>query len=837
MTRSFAPDMNRTDHEQPGFLRHGGEVARLLCHQDPLATPLGAPRDWPMALKTVMATLLPSKAQIVLFWGAEYLALYNDAYAPTIGAKHPHALGRPAIEHWRELWDDLEPLLRGVRETGETFAATDRPFYIERHGLGETAWFDVSYSAVHDEHGEVGGVLCIVTETTERVQFQRRQASLLALGRLLPTLSDPEQIQRAGLCQLGADLEAARLSLLQCDEGGAAWHVCEAWTEAAAWPADVPLCPSLDPATLEALHQDRVVQDQVISQGHRATALYVPIIRAEGLEALLVVHLRDLRLVREQEVQLLDEAGKHLWAAVVHARAEQALKASSAQLAAMFEQASAGIVLCDRAWTITRANDRYCDMLGRTRADVLGTRLQDLPDAWVTDLGTTRHAGPRQVTRCVLRPDGQPVWVQLQVTRLLHEQDELAGMLCMCIDVTARVQAQAELLALNESLEERVTSALAEREATLAELHETRKMEMVGQLTGGIAHDFNNMLTPIIASLELLRLRHDDPRSARLADGALQAADRARTLVGRLLSFAQRQTLKPQPVSLAALIGDMRELIGRSLGPTIEIGLAIDACLPSVTVDPHQLELAILNLVVNARDAMPQGGRLTLSAGLEARTAEGTPSVWLRVADTGIGMSDEVLARCMEPFYSTKTVGKSTGLGLPMVQGLALQSQGDFSIRSTLGQGTEVIIWLPASHTECSTACEPSSETPMARQAIRVLLVDDEDIVRHATGLQLRTLGYDVTDVASAAGARALIEQGLEMDVLVTDHIMPDMTGARLACLLRRQRPELPVLIITGYANLSPDELQDFAILRKPFRRAELAQSLARLTSALSVTS
>ncbi|MDF2490136.1 MAG: putative sensor/response regulator hybrid [Pseudomonas sp.] len=829
--------MTCTNHEQPGFLRHGGEVARLLCHQDPAATPLGAPREWPMALKTVMATLLPSKAQIVLFWGPDYLALYNDAYAPTIGAKHPHALGRPAIEHWHELWDDLEPLLRGVRETGETFSATDRPFYIERHGLGETVWFDVSYSAVHDEHGDVGGVLCIVTETTERVRFQRRQASLLALGRLLPTLSEPEQIQQAGLRQLGVDLGAARLSLLRCDARDVPWHVCEVWAEANVWPVEIPLCPAFDEATLEALHQDRVVQGQVTCQGRRATALYVPIIRAEGLEAVLVVHLRDTRLVREQELQLLDEAGKHLWAAVVHARAEQALKASSAQLAAMFEQASAGIVLCDRTWTITRANDRYCDMLGRTRANVLGTRLQDLPDAWMTDLGMARQAAPRQVTRCVLRPDGQPVWVQLQVTRLLHEQDELAGMLCMCIDVTARVQAQAELLALNESLEERVATALAEREATLAELHETRKMEMVGQLTGGIAHDFNNMLTPIIASLELLRLRHDDARSTRLTDGALQAADRARTLVGRLLSFAQRQTLKPQPVSLATLIGDMRELIGRSLGPTIEVGLAIDACLPSVIVDPHQLELAILNLVVNARDAMPQGGRLTLSAGVETGATEGAPSVWLRVADTGIGMSEEVLGRCMEPFYSTKTVGKGTGLGLPMVQGLALQSQGDFSIHSTQGQGTEVTLWLPVSQAECANACEPSSDTPMARRATRVLLVDDEDIVRHATCLQLRTLGYDVTEVASAACARERIEQGLEVDVLVTDHVMPDMTGARLACLLRQQRPELPVLIITGYANLSPDELQDFEVLRKPFRRAELAQSVARLTTTLSVMS
>lgn len=238
----------------------------------------------------------------------------------------------------------------------------------------------------------------------------------------------------------------------------------------------------------------------------------------------------------------------------------------------------------------------------------------------------------------------------------------------------------AELMALNESLEERVASMLSEREAAMLQLHEVRKMEMIGQLTGGIAHDFNNMLTPIIASLELIRRRPDDiGRSTRLIDGALQAADRARNLVGRLLSFARRQTLKPQAVSLAMLVGDMRELIARSLGPTIEVVVQIDARLPSVLVDPHQLELAVLNLVVNARDAMNSGGRLLISAG-GADTGPPRPEgvagqqLWLQVADNGCGMDEEVLARCFEPFYSTKGVGKGTGLGLPMVQGLAGQS-------------------------------------------------------------------------------------------------------------------------------------------------------------------
>ncbi|HHK5494074.1 PAS domain-containing protein, partial [Pseudomonas aeruginosa] len=207
---TIEPDPNTLDHP-PAFLANGGAVGKLLLSLDAASSPLGPPDAWSASLKTTMATLLPAKAQIVLFWGAEFVALYNDAYAPSIGDKHPRALGRPAIENWRELWDDLEPLLRGVYETGETFAAKDRPFYIERHGRGETVYFDVSYSAVRETDGSVGGVLCIVTETTERVRFERRQAFLLELGQTLPSLADPLEIEATALRRLGEELGASRI--------------------------------------------------------------------------------------------------------------------------------------------------------------------------------------------------------------------------------------------------------------------------------------------------------------------------------------------------------------------------------------------------------------------------------------------------------------------------------------------------------------------------------------------------------------------------------------------------------------------------------------------------
>lgn len=707
-----------TDTLKPpsNFLLNGGSIGTLLQTMDWSSSPLGPPPTWSPHLQAVMAMLLPAQAQFVLFWGEAYVALYNDAYAPTIGTKHPHALGRPAQEHWSELWDDLEPLLRGVRETGQTFWAKDRPFYIERRGLGETVYFDVSYSAVREADGSVGGVLCLVADTTERVRFQQRQAFLLELGRTLPGLGEAERIEAYTVRRLAQELGAARVCFGEDQGDGRSFRVAHDWADG---------LPSLvgqhDYATFGTTLREQLAAGQVVQQAYQArrdglcTTLHVPVLRAGRLEAMLGVHFHTPRQCFEDDCQLVEEAAKQTWAAITHARAERAL-----------------------------------------------------------------HL-------------------------------------------------------LNESLEDRVAAVLAEREAAMLQLHEAHKLEMIGQLTGGIAHDLNNMLTPIIASFELLRRHPQSERAPRLIEGGLQAAERARNLVGRLLSFARRQTLKPQPVSLADLVVDMRELMARSLGPTIAVQVQIDPALPSVVADPHQLELALLNLVVNARDAMPDGGALQIRAGLDA---DGPPRpsglaasrlLWLQVRDNGCGMDEEQLRRCIEPFYSTKGVGKGTGLGLPMVQGLALQSGGGFAIDSQVGQGTTATLWLPLS--DVAAPCKDSEipEAPQADRPYRVLLVDDEEIVRHATAAQLRDLGYDVTEAGNAAAALHLLERGWLPDVLVTDHVMAEMTGVRFAQQMRERRVDLPVLIITGYANLTPRELKGFEVLRKPYRQAELAQSVARL--------
>jgi PAS domain S-box-containing protein len=847
------PDSNEAagaDASRLSFLDGCGRIGSLLQINAPHDSPLGSPAGWPTCLKNLMTTILPAQVQIVVFWGPQYVALYNDAYAPTIGDKHPSALGRPAVEHWGELWDDLEPLLQGVRETGQTYSAKDRPFYIERSGLGETVYFDISYSAVREADGSIGGVMCIVAETTERVQFERRQAFLVELGQTLPSISDPALIESHVLNGLRAELQTLQISFVQIDDDGAS---LKARTEAGSFTqvelqeviwsdlrAGTPVfygaaCNStFAPATPITHH----LVDEPICVFH------IPVISHGKLEAILTIEPSTTRTFGDNELYLAQEAAKQAWLWISHARAELALRSSSAQLSAMFEQASAGIAVCDEHWHFETLNDRYCDIVGRTREELLRLHLPDIAVLNGRQMGPPgsdigiESGIPFETTLRYQRPDGSSVWVEHHVTPLLDEHGQSAKVLCVCVDISERIRAESRLRDLNESLEQRVVTMLAQREKALAQLHESRKMEMVGQLSGGVAHDFNNLLTPIIASLELVRRRVDDERSTRLIDGALLAADRARTLVGRLLTFARRQTLQPEAIGLEHLVSDLTDLIARSLGPMISVDIRIPESLPAVFVDPHQLELAILNLAVNARDAIDEDGRVTITANAEHITAPGAAGlsvgryVRLLVRDNGCGMDHETLKHCVDPFYSTKGVGKGTGLGLSMVQGLALQSGGGFDIRSKPGMGTEVTVWLPVAAGPVAQPEQKPGETPALVGSRHVLLVDDDDLVRNTTALVLRDLGYTVTQAASAAAALQMFDAGLRPDILVTDYVMADKTGVQLSQQLRQRVNDLPILIITGYANISPTQTADFEILAKPFRREDIAARLANMVCA-----
>jgi PAS domain S-box-containing protein len=378
---------------------------------------------------------------------------------------------------------------------------------------------------------------------------------------------------------------------------------------------------------------------------------------------------------------------------------------------------------------------------------------------------------------------------------------------------------------------------ITERRQAEEALRQSQKLEAMGQLTGGVAHDFNNLLTPIIGSLDMLKRRRlGNDREQRLIDGALQSADRAKTLVQRLLAFARRQPLQPTSVDVAGLVSGMADLVASTTGPQIKVVVDVADDLPSAKADANQLEMGILNLAVNARDAMSDGGTLRISAASDT-IAPGHRSklepgdyVRLSVADTGTGMDEATLARAIEPFFSTKGIGKGTGLGLSMIHGLVSQLGGALALSSKPGLGTNVELWLPVAEeaAEMSASMTPAEPAPAAKGS--VLLVDDEVLIRMSTADMLSEVGYKVIEASSAEQALELIDSGLHVDVLVTDHLMPGMSGGELARTIQDRWPQMPVLIVSGYAEadgISPG----LPCLTKPFRQSDLTAVMANLTS------
>ncbi len=372
----------------------------------------------------------------------------------------------------------------------------------------------------------------------------------------------------------------------------------------------------------------------------------------------------------------------------------------------------------------------------------------------------------------------------------------------------------------------------AELQAAQEALRQSQKMEAMGSLTGGVAHDFNNLLTPIVGSLDLLhRKRLGSEREQRLIDGALQSAERARMLVQRLLAFARRQPLQAIAVDVPQLVGGMLDLLGSTLGPAIALRVEAKPDLPHAKADANQLEMALLNLAVNARDAMPEGGKLTIevtrqSVGEPRRGLSRGHYIRLIVRDTGTGMDKQTLDRAVEPFFSTKGIGKGTGLGLSMVHGLAAQLGGALTIDSEVGNGTSVALWLrvgndlPEMEQRAPTVTEPHRALGIA------LLVDDEELVRMSTAHMLIEFGFDVVEAASGEAALQMIRDGLTPALLVTDHLMPGMTGAQLVEMLKAVQPTLPSLIVSGYAEAEGID-PNVPRITKPFRSGELAETLS----------
>lgn len=485
------------------------------------------------------------------------------------------------------------------------------------------------------------------------------------------------------------------------------------------------------------------------------------------------------------------------------------------------------IYMLDPNGRITNWNSGANRIKGYTAAEIVGehfSRFYTQEDREAGEparaLEIARREGRYEKEAQRVRKDGSRFWANVVIDAIHNDRGELIGFAKITRDVTERVETERELAKARDAF------------------FQAQKMEALGQLTGGIAHDFNNLLMAVLSSLEMMRKQMpEDPRLVQLLDNAVQGAERGAALTHRMLSFARRQDLTPTQLDIPALVAGLKGLLEGTLGPSIQVITHVHGDVRPAFADANQLELAILNLAVNARDAMPGGGSIAIDIreDLAKETADGVAAghyVCVSITDAGEGMDAETLARATEPFFTTKGVGRGTGLGLSMVHGFAEQMSGRLTLSSRKGEGTTAELWIPVASEEAANA--PPAElkadaSPAGTRPLVILAVDDDALVLMNTTAMLEDLGHRVLEASNGHEALDVLRAHADIDIVITDFAMPRMTGRDLAAAIVKERPGLPVVLATGYAELPTGAEVDAHRLPKPFGQTELARAIAEV--------
>lgn len=967
----------------------GGKTGDLIRSKDWKSTGLGAIESWPAELKINVQTVLSSPVPMVVLWGADGILLYNDGYAQVCGPRHPEALGGKVLEIWPEARDfNARVIAAGL--TGETLSFQAQELELWRHGRPEQVFMDLEYLPIRNQHGEPVGSLAMVFDITARVLAEQQLAKseelyrfLDDLGQAVGGLEDADAVLATSTRMVAEHLSITNCAYADMDDDQDGFTIRGNW--------HAPGSPSIigryrlaafGKLAVQELNAGRplIINDNLTEiapeeaetfQNIGITAtICMPLIKDGRLAALMAIHDNVPHRWSDYELRVIREVTDRSWAHVERVGAEANLRASEEQLRLAIDAAEIGL------WDVDEINQtlfwppRVKAMFGIS-PDV-AVSMDDFyaglhpEDRDTTAAAYASAAAPARRTtydveyRTIGKEDGVVRWIAAK-GRGVFAGDVCIRVIGTAIDITARKAIEQSLRELNETLEQRIADALAERklltdvventtaiilvadrdfrwlavnkaaaaafeavygvqprvgasmldvlrhlpeeqehvrktwsralagheftivdefgdpgrqrrsyeitfnrlcdaagqqigayqivhdvtdrireQQRLAEaeqqLRQAQKVESLGQLTGGVAHDFNNLLTPIVGTLDLLaRKQFGGEREQRLIAGAMQSAERAAVLVQRLLAFARRQPLQPTSIDIRELITGMSELIASTTGPQIKVVTDLADNIRPAQADFNQLEMALLNLCVNARDAMPEGGTLRISASV--RNQSKSPKGQLRegsyivvsVADTGSGMDAQTVARAIEPFFSTKGVGKGTGLGLSMVHGLARQLGGELRIFSRQGYGTNIELWLPVAEDQRSGVAAPV-RNGIGSQSYRgiALLVDDDILVRASTADMLEDAGFKVAEAGSAEEALRLLDELDDVAVLVTDHLMAGMSGSQLVRQVQDLRSGLPCLIVSGYADvegISPD----LPRLTKPFKAADLGQALSAL--------
>lgn len=808
-------------------------MGALMRTFDWSTTACGEPVHWPQPLRTAIRLILNTRHPMYVWWGPQLLCFYNDAYSQSIGPeRHPQSLGRPARQVWDEAWSTIGPQIEQVMTGGGPTWQENALVPITRNGKREDVYWTYSYGPIDDEsapHG-IGGVLVVCNETTHQVQAIRRadqeRDRFARLFELAPTfiamtagpdhrieLANPRSMELVGR----SDLVGRTIAEALPEAAGQGFIELLDQVYRSGEPFAGMGVPFRSPARPNGIGDVRYLD-----------FVYQPMRDADGAVSGIFVAGVDVTDRTLAETRLREQAAAlqsfndELETRIAAALAERKV------LGDIVESTDAFIQVSDldyRFLAINRASAEEFERIFGVRpkvGDNMIDLLADRPD---------HQAAVRAVWARALRGEeftetqefGDPGlsrrWYEMKFNTLRDRDGAMIGAFQFVQDVTERINNQARMA----EAEDRIRQA--------------QKIESIGQLAGGIAHDFNNLLVVILGGLSLIDRPCAPERRARILDGMRQSAERGASLSRQLLSFARRQPLKPEPVDLSARIEAMRDLLDRTLRGDVHVETDFAEDLWRVLVDPAELGLVLLNLCVNARDAMADGGTISISArnapGLRHRHLDGD-FVVLSVKDNGCGMAADVLAKVFEPFYTTKEVGKGSGLGLPQVQGFAVQSNGAVMVESAIGEGTTVTLLLPRTDqvppapTPAITLPEPSTPSPSGA----VLLVEDDAEVASLVSEMIREIGYTVIRTSSADAALGALANDRAVDLLFSDIMMPGtMNGVDLAREAKRRRPDLPILLTSGYADAALRVAADegFQVLNKPYDIGNLRRAIGQV--------
>ncbi|UFN47327.1 PAS domain S-box protein [Roseomonas sp. OT10] len=869
------------------FLSAGGEMGALVRAYDWAANPLGPPETWPQPLRTVVGVMLGSRQPMFVAWGPQRIVLYNDGYAPMLGLRHPGALGRPFHEIWFDIIDEVGPILDRAY-AGEGTHMDDIRFVMTRNGYPEETHFAFSYTPVRDEGGEVRGMFCACTETTQQVLDERDRVA-----------------QRERLTQMFEHAPGS-MALLRGPQhvfelaNAAYQHLVGTHRPVIGLPVAQVLPEVVGQGLIDML-------DRVYATGEPFVGTAVQVVLQRHPEGppegrVLDFVWQPLRNAEGQVDGIFVEATD----VTERRRAEEAMRESEERFRTIADQAPLMLWVTNAEGRCTFLNRAWYEFTGQREEEALGFGWLDAThpeDAQRAERAFRTAIADREgiwLEYRLRRADGAWRWAIDAAAPRFDGEGRFLGHVGSVVDITERKEAEQAQAQVNEMLERRVAERTRERDsmwrlsddlmlvcdaagsllATNAawsarlgwsegellrhrfldlvhpedraavgeglarlgrgetarfegrvrhrdgshraiawaaapegersyaigrdvtdqreleeQLRQSQKMEAIGQLTGGIAHDFNNMLTGIIGSLEMLKRRIEAGRLDqvdRYVAAAAASAQRAAGLTHRLLAFSRRQSLDVRATDVNRLVHGMQEILHRTLGENIRLQPALDARLWLAETDANQLESALLNLVINARDAMPHGGRVTIStrnlhweagerdhgSGNMAEALRPGDYVAIAVTDSGTGMTSDVVAKAFDPFFTTKPIGQGTGLGLSMIYGFVRQSGGQVRIESAPGHGTSVTLYLPrALRREAAAAAPRLHEVPRAVAGERVLVVEDDPAVRMLVLDVLEELGYAAIEAADGRSALPILEGGERIDLLVSDVGLPGLNG------------------------------------------------------------